>query len=270
LSLRKIEKYSDIKVPEGKIIIVPWDNRLLELPPYTNDKAPLPQWIKDAPTTQGSIRRCAATMDFVSSGITIPAWTNFRFNKIEGEDSWGFSCDQFDGHGTNGFEHFTNQPFAFEQTGSCPMTKVRAMENVGYPKLVNPFRIITAPGWSTMILPVLYEPSPHYSVLPGIVNTDYYHESNCVLNLIGKESFTIPWGAPLMHLIPVKRSTMAHSVEFLDESAFKYVIGRGFGSGALKPTGNGWSSSRLYRSYRFRRDAELAEDSKKTKWWKTK
>ena len=62
--------------------------------------------------------------------------------------------------------------------------------------------------------------------------------------------------------------------EFLDRhsvhGAFKYVIGRGFGSGALKPTGNGWSSSRLYRAYRFRRDAELAENSNKKKWWKNK
>jgi hypothetical protein len=270
MSLRKIESYKDIKVAEGEIVIIPWDNRLLELPPYSNDKAPVPQWVKDAPMTTGSIRRCAATMDYISSGITIPAWTNFRFNKTEGEDSWIFSCDQFEGYNGQETEPFSNQPFSFEQTGSCPVTKVRAMENNGYPKLVNPFRVITAPGWSTLVLPALYEPSPHYSVLPGIVNTDYYHESNCVLNLIGKESFSIPWGAPLMHLIPIKRSTMAHTIEFLDESAFKHVIGRGFGSGALKPSGNGWSSARLYRGYKFRRDAELAENSKKKKWGRNK
>lgn len=270
MSLRKVDKYSDIEVPEGKMIIVPRDNRLLELPPYVNDKAPVPQWVKDAPNTAGSIRRCAATMDYISVGVTIPAWTNFRFIKNDNEDSWDFICDQFEGYGGNEFEPFINQPFHFEQTGSCPMTKVRAMENNGYPKLVNPFRVITAPGWSTLILPVHYEPSPHYSVLPGIVNTDYYHESNCVLNLLGRESFTIPWGAPLMHLIPIKRSTMAHTLEFLDESAYKHVIGRGFGSGALKPSGHGWSSSRLYRGYRFHRDAELAKNNKKKKWWGTK
>jgi hypothetical protein len=126
---------------------------------------------------------------------------------------------------------------------------------------------MTAPGWSTLILPALYEPSRHYSVLPGIVNTDYYHEANCVLNLLGNESFTINWGTPLMHLIPVKRDSLPHEIEFYDESTFKYMVGRGFGSGALKPSGNGWSSGRLYRAYRIRHDAELAKERKTKKWW---
>lgn len=270
MTLRKIDKYSDIKVAEGQMVIIPWDNRVLEMPPYVNEKSPVAQWVKEAPNSGGSIKRCAATMDYLSLGITIPAWTNFRFSRSEGDDNWGFICDQFEGHNGHETEPFRSQPFAFEQTGSCPMTKVRDIENSGYPKLVNPYRIITAPGWSTLVLPVMYEPSRHYSVLPGIINTDYYHEVNCVLNLIGSESFTIPWGAPLMHLIPVKRSTMSHTLELLDDSAFKYVIGRGFGSGALKPPGHGWSSSRMYRAYRMRRDAELAESSKKKKWGRNK
>ena len=270
MSLRKIESYKDIKVPEGKMVIVPWDNRLLEMPPYVNEKAPVPQWVKEAPNGGGSIRRCAATMEYITLGVTIPAWTNFRFTKSDKDDNWGFACDQFEGHNGQHVEPFKSQPFAYEQTGSCPMTKVRDVENSGYPKLVNPYRIITAPGWSTLVLPALYEPSRHYSVLPGIINTDYYHEVNCVLNLIGSESFTIPWGAPLMHLIPVKRSTMSHTLEMLDESAFKHVVGRGFGSGALKPTGNSWSSGRLYRAYRMRRDAELAKNVNKKRWGRNK
>lgn len=267
MALKKINKYADIKVPEGKIGIIPWDNRLLEMPPFANDRN-LPQWVKEVPNGPGSVRRCAATMDFISTGITIPAWTNFRFSKIEAEGEWEFYADQFEAHGGRNVEPFLNQPFNFEQTGACPMTKVRAVETVGYPKLVNPFRIITAPGWSTLVLPAMYEPSKHYSVLPGIVNTDYYHEANCVLNLLGNESFVIQWGTPLMHLIPVKRDTLTSEIEFYDESAFKFAIGRGFGSGGLKPSGRDWSSGRLYRAYRLRWDAELKERRKNQKWWR--
>lgn len=270
MTLKKIEKYSDIEVSEGEIVIIPRDNRLLEMPPYVNATSSIPQWVKEAPNGPGSIRRCAATMDFVTSGITIPAWTNFRFNYDEENKSWDLKCDQFESYIGNETEPFTSQPFSFEQTGSCPMTKIRAIENTGYPKLVNPFRIITAPGWSTLILPALYEPSKHFSVLPGIVNTDYYHESNCVINLLGNESFTIPWGAPLMHMIPIERKSFMNEIRFYDESAYKYVIGRGFGSGSLKPVGSGWSSARLYRATRIRRDAEMCEHAKKKRWWQKK
>lgn len=266
MALKKIEQYADMTVPEGKIAIIPWDNRLLEMPPFANDRS-LPQWVKEAPNGQGSIRRCAATMDFVTTGITIPAWTNFRFAKSDDAGGWDLTCDQFEGHAGNSVEPFGSQPFHFDQTGSCPMTRVREVENIGYPKLINPFRIMTAPGWSTLILPAMYEPSRHYSVLPGIVNTDYYHEANCVLNLLGSESFTITWGTPLMHLIPIKRDSIPHEIEFYDESAFKHVVGRGFGSGALKPSGTGWSSGRLYRAYRIKRDAELSDTPKPKKWW---
>ena len=269
MALKKVEKYSEIVVPEGKIAIIPWDNRLLEMPPFQNDRS-LPQWVKEAPNGQGSIRRCAATMDFLTTGITIPAWTNFRFAKTEKDGEWDFSCDQFEGFAGQGVEPFRSQPFNFEQTGSCPMTRIREVENIGYPKLVNPFRIVTAPGWSTLVLPAMFEPSRHYSVLPGIVNTDYYHEANCVLNLLGNESFVIQWGTPLMHLIPVKRSALPHEIELYDESAAKYVIGRGFGSGALKPSFTGWSSGRLYRAHRIKHDAELANRPVKQKWWKKK
>lgn len=275
MSLKIVPSYTDIKVPEGKIAVIPWDNRLFEMPPYVNETAPVPQWVREAQNGPGSIRRCAATMDYVTSGITIPAWTNFRFTKSKtSHDDWEFSADQYEGYLKNEVEPFTSQPFQYEQTGECPITRIREVKEIGYPKLVTPYRFVTAPGWSMLILPVLYEPSPHFSVLPGIVHTDFYHEANCVLNLIGSESFVIPWGAPLMHLIPIQRTKMSHELEFYDERMYKLVVGRGFGSGALKPSFKDWSSARLYRATRMRKDAELRDmpnaSNNPPKWWRRK
>jgi hypothetical protein len=268
MKYKDIEKYSDIKVKPGEIVLIPRDNRLLEMPPFANSTAPIAQWVREIHNGQGSIRRCAATMDYLTLGITIPAWTNFRFTKNSDEVSWDLACDQYEHSGLpQNYEPFTSQPFAFEQTGECPITRVRKTPNVGYPKLVNPFRVVTAPGWSTIILPCIYEPSPHYSVLPGLVNTDYYHEANCVLNLLGDESFTIPWGQPLMHLIPIERSALKQNLILGDEAAYKYVIGRGFGSGGLKPNTSGWSSGRLYRATRIKLDAHKGENKSK-RWWR--
>lgn len=260
---KNIKKYSDIKVPEGKMLIVPNDNRLLEMPPYVNSSSPPPQWLKETPNNQSSIKRCASTVDYLSLGITIPSWTNFRYI-FDHEKGWGVGIDQLSN--VEEKEPFMIQPFSYEQTGSCPMTNVRDVKDSGYPKLVSPFKIVTAPGWSTLVLPVLFEPSPHYSVVPGIVNTDYYHELNCVLNLTGSKNFTIAWGTPLMTLIPIKRSSLQHSLEFLDSSIFELLHGRGFNFGALTPS-SGESTARPYRAQRIAEDQKLKDMVHKKHWW---
>jgi hypothetical protein len=64
-------------------------------------------------------------------------------------------------------------------------------------KLVNPWMIKTAPGWSTILLPCLYEATRDWTLLPGIVNTDYYHHMNWVINIYTDEEFVLPIGTPI-------------------------------------------------------------------------
>jgi len=265
------EKYSDIKVEPGEIVIVPWDNRLMEMPPYINSQAPAPTWLKAAAQNEGSIRRCAATIDVVTAGITLPAWTNFRFHLSERKDDWIVRMDQFDEMVQGSRPKFMNQPFSFIQTGECPMTDVRAIKQATYPKLVNPWRFITAPGWSCLILPVMHQPNKNWTLLPGIVHTDFYHEMNCVLNITATENFSIQWGEPMAQIIPFRRDSDFKKIRFADESAYHAIIGRGFGSGSLKPGSSDQSSSRLYRALRLKLDREIEPFSppkKRFRLWK--
>ena len=265
------KKYSDIEVKPGEILMLPWDNRLLEMPPYLNAKSPVPTWLKTAAQNEGSIRRCAATIDIVTAGITLPAWTNFRFHLSDKKNDWIVKMDQFD-EGGMGKPPFVNQPFAFVQTGQCPMTEMREIKEATYPKLVNPWRIITAPGWSCLMLPILHQPNRDWTLLPGIVHTDFYHEMNCVLNVTAKENFTIKWGEPMAQIIPFRRDSDFIKLRFGDESSFPVVLGRGFGSGALKPApGPDQSSSRMYRALRLKLDKEIPQfepRKKRFRLWK--
>lgn len=265
---RKLRTYQDIKVKPGEVAVVPWDNRLTEMPPYLNSTAPVPTWIKSSSQNEGSIRRCAATIDIVTAGLTLPAWTNIRFHLNERKDDWTAVMDQFDNIG-QGKPHFINQPFKYSQTGECPMTNIRQVKEASYPKLVNPWRFITAPGWSCLMIPVLHQPNPNWTLLPGIVHTDFYHEMNCVLNITTDEPFSIKWGEPLAQIIPFKRDSDFKKLHILDESALGLVLGRGFGSGALKPSHDS-SSGRLYRALRMNIDKDLAETNNKKRifWWK--
>lgn len=245
---QKIIKNYNVK--PGQILAIPNDVRLLESSPTLNSPSTPPSWFRLVPKTSGSIRKCAGTIDYLSSGITVNMWTNATFRPQNDGKNWESKLDNysFDSMG------FVNQPFAFETTGKCPMTQIREIETGGYPKLVNPWCFVTAPGWSTMVLPPLFEPNNNYQVVPAIVHTDFYHNMNLVLNIITDKEFTIKYGTPVMHLIPFKRDSDFNELIIGKEEEYKYVTGRGFGYGSIVPT-NG--SAAPYRRERIKVDKEL-------------
>jgi len=261
---KNYKKYRNIPKPKpGEIFIFPKDNRLDEVSPYVNTQANQPSWFRMVGKHLGSIRRCAGTVDYLSSGVTIPMWTNTYFNPRH-EGNFGWEIDQehipFPAHG-----EFRLQHFDYQSTGKCPMTQMRHedAENGVYPKLVSPFNIMTAPGWSTIMLPVLFEPNKNYQVIPAIVNTDIYHEANIVLNIITNEHFKITAGTAIAHLIPFKRNADFSKIKFMDQQNFILTTSRGFSEYQRFPVG---SSSSPYRRYSRQIDEEIErmEKSKKS------
>jgi len=253
-----VKKKNDLK--PGEIRITPLDNRLYEMPPYKNNVETLRPWFKRLHKNEGSLRRCAGINDFFNTGITIPAWTNFTFRP--GQDgSWETRANNF------GFDHMGNtvspvEGFSFASTGECPVTDMRSpsMKEAQFPKLVNPWRIETAPGWSVLFLPTMWEPDPNYTVLPAVVHTDFYHTANIVLNITGDEAFTIKYGTPLAHLIPFERKNNIHTLISEDESMFKYVASKGFGMGHMMPVGG---TAAPYRRERIKVDKALEDSTSK-------
>ena len=218
-------------VKPGQIRFTPMDNRLMEMPPFVNTVQNPPMWFKKIGKHQGSIRKCAGTIDFLTAGITLPMWTNFRFRLDPNGESWETAGDDFGPPaGINSVSGFS-----VHSTGECPMTAVRKVGTGQYPKIINPWRFETAPGWSSMILPAYWEPSEDYTLVPAIVHTDFYHLANVVINPIGDRPFTIKYGTPICQIVPFKRNSDFGEIIFNDESQFKYVATTGFGMGHIAP-----------------------------------
>lgn len=243
------------KIKPGQIRFTPVDNRLMAMPPYLNSTpSAMPQWMRMIGKTQGSIRRCAGTIDFLGAGVTLPMWTNLYF-RPDGRGSWESKADNF----SPPADISSIAGFPYETTGECPMTGIRKIETGMYPKIVNPWRFETARGWSSLILPAYFEPSSDYQVIPSVVHTDFYHLANVVLNITTDKAFQIKYGTPMYQIIPFERKSAIGEIIFNDESDFKYVATTGFGMGHLAPSDG---TAGPYRRMKTAVDAEIAEESK--------
>jgi hypothetical protein len=246
------------KVKPGQLRITTVDNRFYNDAPFVNSKTKLPSWFRQIHKGPGSVRSCSGISDYLEYGITIPAWTTFRFKPNISQGIWEISADPFNPH----IEFPMASGFHFAQTGSCPMTQSRKIEKMSYPKLLTPWRIQTAPGWSSLMLPILYEENDNYSVVASMVNTDYYQTANIVLNVKTDSEFTIKQGTPLVHLIPVQRKNDINKIEFIDESFFKYASTNMYMTGGTAPLeGTGVA---------YRKAAKLVDSAleSKKKWFR--
>jgi hypothetical protein len=114
--------------------------------------------------------------------------------------------------------------FAHHQTGACPIQGVQDRPNGDYLKLVNPWLIKTAPGWSCLFMQPQWQPHKDYDVLAGVVNTDMYHHCNVVFNIRSANGFSMEQGTPLMHVIPFKRSQTIKKSSVLKGDAGMYYL----------------------------------------------
>jgi len=247
-SKRPKSRYRELRksVKPGEVLIVPMDNRLLEdAIPYVAGGKNIPPWYKMSP--KDGIRKCVGVNDYLNLGFILPAWTNVSFSPNHQYGGWDADLAQMQWAA----DEFRSEPFPLSTTGTCPMTSVRKIEQAPYPKLVNPFAFITAPGWSLLVTGIPYEPNANFDVVPAIVNTDYYHHMNIVLNLKSDQPFSIQYGEPLAHFIPFKRDTDIETLRFADESDYKYIISRGMGPSQFA---NKNGVSRGYRQWLRKQD----------------
>jgi hypothetical protein len=120
MTKKKHRLYKNAYQPkEGELLIMPRDERLLEASPYINTHKTLPDWFKNSSKQQGSIRRCAGTLDYLSLGATLPFWSNAYFTPNPNiELKWSVEMENLPFG-----NFFSNEPFTFESTGKCPMTR---------------------------------------------------------------------------------------------------------------------------------------------------
>lgn len=251
--------FSDLpSVQKNEILVVPRDNRLWEYGPYTNYNSK-PSWWRSLHKDKGSLRRCYGTTDFLSLGLTFPMWTNVEVRPNAAHTDTEIRLDPIsDGFALNKNENFTEQGFLYSSTGECPFNASRPIQG-HYPKLVTPWQFKTAPGYSTLVLPTLLEPNPNYTVMPGLIHTDYYHTINIVLIVNTTQPFKIEVGTPMYQLITIKRSDNITKIIEGNETMYRFLNARGTGDGYL----SNMDRRAIYRRLMKKADVELEEQEAK-------
>lgn len=254
---RIVEFFSDIpKVAPNEMLFVPKDNRLVEVSPWQNSKKK-PEWFNSQSREPGSIRTCYGTSDFLSLGVTLPMWSNVSVRPSPDGKDFELRCDPIANTDGDGIVNKI-EGFPVSSVGSCPFSEQRKIQG-HYPKLVTPWLVKTAPGWSTLVIPRILEPNPNYTVMPGVIHTDYYHVINIVLIITTDKPFTIPIGTPMYQLIPFKRNRRGTKVLEGNESMHRFLLGRGTGENYLSNINRG----NAYKREQRKADEALKKDRKK-------
>lgn len=226
LNLKRVRSFRDVPAPKpNEVVVATREDRLLDSGMPELNRGNKVKWWADLPSSAGSYRRCYGINDLLNYGFTVSAWCDFEV-----------LCSRDEVHIKPSERHFRIEHFEFSQVGECPITQDRDIKDLGFPKLVTPFYIRTAPGWSIMTFqhPLLY--SRQFQVMPGMIHTDFYHELNVVLNISGSSNFVIEAGTPLLYCLPVNRKSIGviDSVEHAGVDVAEVLVNHGLGYSGIE------------------------------------
>jgi hypothetical protein len=186
-----------------------------------------PQWWRKTPYHTamnpdiGTARACPALPEYFSQGFVLPMWadttlehdansTMYRWEVGRPGTPYTWSHhgdDQFLEHAPNAAMQGSKVNFVFK--ADCP------------------WRMVTPPGYSILQLPLFYHFNNEFSVLPGMIHTDKYHELNQqVLLHASNKSITIARGTPFVQYIPIKRESYDLDVHQVTEEEKYYFAAK--------------------------------------------
>ena len=203
----------------------------------------IPQWFKDIPSTDNmSVKVCPSFPDYFSQGYILPMWADTRL-KSDGS-TWSYETSLkgviWEIHGNQQFLSYSD-------------ASVNGISTQVIFKPVSPWKIITPPGWSVLQLPLFYHFNKEWSVLPGILDTDIYHETNQQILYHGNgKEIEIKRGTPLVLYIPFKRSNKLKSTIRYKTKNDEIKFNRHEVGITSRFTPNGW-----YREQQRKRDKNI-------------
>jgi hypothetical protein len=160
-----------------------------------------------------SVKKCPAIVDFLSEGYIIPFWSDVIIQR-EGDDF------QFDKH--QGDDRIGNIEFhPYDQIATYPLNPTDFREGV---KFINPWFFRTPPGWSTLFIPPIMHNEQRFTVLPGIVETDTFHQVNFPAIWHHEGQTIIERGTPFIQVIPFKRNQFSYDVRMGTEPDMQLII----------------------------------------------
>jgi hypothetical protein len=190
----------------------------------------IPDWWKHTPykegvstlTSQyeGNIKTCPSFIDYFKIGYVVPAWCDVILGYDKETEEWNTRSSNvvFNFHGGDPSQTVEVMPYSFQNKKALFAFKG-----------ISPWRIITDPGYSIMVLPLFFNFNQDFSIVPGIIDTDIHHRVNPdIMYHSDEKEVEIKRGQPLYHLLPFKREEYSLDVTEgydLDNATYKRLTG---------------------------------------------
>lgn len=198
-------------VPAGQMI-PDWFKNLsmhIEIP----EKKPFPLMGKIIEKfSNHTIKKCPAVVDYFTEGYIIPLWSDVLIQRY-GQD-FHFESNLLDQ--LPNFIEFHSE----EQFKGYHFKKNDYRRAI---KFVSPWHFYTPKGWSTLFIPPLLHPNNDFTLFPGIVETDSFHQVNFPGIWHAEGDRILKRGSPFLHVIPFKRSKTKLKVSEFTGDDFKKV-----------------------------------------------
>lgn len=172
-------------------------------------KSFMPEWWSLIPNKlsngEGTIKRCPGLADLFSQAYVVPMWMDVDVDFINEKE----------------LNITKNNNFVFPEWELHPADQLLDYTDINIGnnivthtlKIVSPWSIILPKGYSVLQLPVFYHFENRYSIMPGIMDSDVFHEANIPLLMHNNnEKLSFKEGDPLVMYIPFKRSKFKHLI----------------------------------------------------------
>jgi len=177
-------------VPASQMIPKWFDMLSNDIPDFQGPFPRVGDWIKEF--TGHTIKKCPAVIDYLTEGYIVPLWCDLLVQKHGEKIHW-------ENHNIDyGQIEFHN----YEQAQTYPFEEGDHRHPL---KFISPWFFKTPPGWSTMFIPPLLERNEHFTLIPGIVETDSFHQINFPGIWHTQGDTILKRGMPFLHVIPFKR-----------------------------------------------------------------
>lgn len=170
-----------------------------------------PNWLKQMPTKTQQIgeygeltslltaKTCPSFIHWFQNGWVVPAWSDMRIQHNPDTGTWYWRTGR------------EGSPYSIEIHPDEQLLEHADVNFLGETpskvfKLVCPWRLITPNGYSVYQMPMFYHFNKEWITMPGIIDTDVWHEINQQILYFGNgQEIFIKKGTPLAHYIPFKR-----------------------------------------------------------------